>query len=70
MYILNITFRYTVHGYPLEVVKLAQCGCYKNVQFDIFAIFIRCPTSVLMWSFGITTSPLLDRKAPHIAKVP
>ena len=48
MYILNITFRYTVHGYPLEVVKLSECGCYKNVQFDIFAIFIRCPTSVLM----------------------
>ena len=48
MYILNITFRYTVHGYPLEVVKLSECGCYKNFQFDMFAIFIRCPTSVLM----------------------
>ena len=43
-----MTIRYTVHGYPLEVVKLSQCGCYKNFQFDIFAIFILCPTSVWM----------------------
>ena len=43
-----MTIRYTVHGYASEVVKLSQYGCYKNFQFDIFAIFILCPTSVWM----------------------